>query len=168
VTVIGGYVNWSNLLSDGRFKENVKENVPGLSFITKLRPVTYTINAKKLDEHIMRYMPDSVKARRMQNTDTSAKASSKIHTGLIAQEVEETAKTIGYNFDGVNAPENPTDNYSIAYGQFVIPLVKAVQELSKMNDDKDAKIKDLQKQIDELKAMIHTQSAIANTPASLD
>jgi hypothetical protein len=42
-----------------------------------------------------------------------------------------------------------------------VPLVKAVQELSKMNDEKDAaiqqqnvKINDLQKQIDELKAMI--------------
>src|SRR5262249_49445022 len=43
----------------------------------------------------------------------------------------------------------------------VVPLVKAVQELSRMNDEKDAaiqqqnvKINDLQKQIDELKTMI--------------
>ncbi|HMK25521.1 MAG TPA: hypothetical protein VK483_05770, partial [Chitinophagaceae bacterium] len=58
--VIGGYAPWSNY-SDGRFKENVKEDVPGLIFITKLRPVTYTINTKKLDEHMMQNMPDSIK-----------------------------------------------------------------------------------------------------------
>jgi hypothetical protein len=42
----------------------------------------------------------------------------------------------------------------LRYSDFVVPLVKAVQELSKANDDKDAKIDDLQKQIDALKAMI--------------
>jgi len=64
----------------------------------------------------------------------------------------------------VNAPQNPTDNYSIAYSQFVVPLVKAVQELNKMNDDKDEKINDLQKQIDELKLLITlSQTTSANT-----
>ena len=36
----------------------------------------------------------------------------------------------------------------------MVPLVKAVQELSKMNDEKTAKIDDLQKQLNELKSMI--------------
>lgn len=133
--VIGGYAAWSNL-SDGRFKENVNEDVPGLTFITKLRPVTYTINTEKLDEHIMQSMPDSnLKARKIKKQESYAQAAAKIQTGFIAQEVEKTAKEIGYNFDGVNAPKNLTDNYSIAYSQFVVPLVKAVQELSKQNDD---------------------------------
>jgi hypothetical protein len=43
VTSIGGYVNWTNI-SDGRFKENLSENDPGLSFITQLHPVTYRLN----------------------------------------------------------------------------------------------------------------------------
>lgn len=148
--VIGGYANWSNY-SDGRFKENINENVPGLEFITKLRPVTYTINTKKLDEHIMQNMPDSVKAKRMQKQEAYAEAATKIQTGFIAQEVEKTAKEIGYNFDGVNAPKNPTDNYSIAYSQFVVPLVKAVQELSKQNNE-------LKKELDELKELVKTNS----------
>src|SRR4030095_9575599 len=105
--LIGGYAAWSNL-SDGRFKENVKENVPGLKFIMKLRPVTYTINTQKLDEHIMQYMPDSVKALRRQKPEDYARASTRIQTGFIAQEVEKTARELGYDFDGVNAPQNPT------------------------------------------------------------
>jgi len=158
--VIGGYAPWSNL-SDGRFKENVKEDVPGLKFINKLHPVTYTINTKKLDEHIMQNMPDSIRAKRMQSAESYAKATTKIQTGLIAQDVEKAAKDLGYSFDGVNAPQNSTDNYSVAYSQFIMPLIKAVQELSKINDAKDARIdtlqkqnSDLQKQFNDLKTQV--------------
>ncbi|HYK48072.1 MAG TPA: tail fiber domain-containing protein, partial [Parafilimonas sp.] len=163
--VIGGYANWSNL-SDGRFKENIKEDVPGLKFITKLRPVTYTINSQKLEEHIMQNMPDNIKAARKQTPEQYAKAKSKIQTGFVAQEVEKTAKEIGYNFDGVNVPQNETDNYSIAYSQFVVPLVKAVQELSKMNDDKDARISDLEARLTKLETMMNTQSSSSDQTTS--
>ena len=39
VTSIGGQVGWTNF-SDARIKSDVKENVPGLSFIKLLRPLT--------------------------------------------------------------------------------------------------------------------------------
>ena len=45
---VGGYDTWQQF-SDGRFKENIITDVPGLSFITKLRPVTFTVNTVKLD-----------------------------------------------------------------------------------------------------------------------
>src|SRR6266542_785577 len=47
VTSIGGYEPWTNL-SDGRFKKNVKENVPGLVFINQLHAITYTIDVTNL------------------------------------------------------------------------------------------------------------------------
>ena len=55
-------------------------------------------------------------------------------TGFIAQEVETAAKNIGYDFDGVHHPESDKDNYTIGYASFVVPLVKAVQELSNQNE----------------------------------
>ena len=125
--VIGGYANWSNL-SDGRFKNNVTENVPGLNFIKQLRPVTYTIDIDKLQHHITAQMPDSIARKYYPATSDIQKANTEIKNGFIAQEVEAIVKKSGYLFDGVNAPKNPTDNYSIAYSQFVVPLVKAVQE----------------------------------------
>lgn len=125
--VIGGYVNWSNL-SDGRFKEGIKENVPGLEFIRHLRPVTYWVNIDKLQRHITAQMPDTIAARYLPKKEEQVKAKQEIRTGFVAQEVEAVAKRLGYQFDGVNAPKNPTDNYSIAYGQFVPSLVKATQE----------------------------------------
>jgi hypothetical protein len=133
VTSIGGYQPWTNL-SDGRFKFNIEENVKGLDFINKLRPVNYQINAEVYDQYLMKNMPDSIRKARMAGIDY-ANIKSVIHTGFIAQEVEQAAKETGYVFDGVHLPQNETDSYTLAYSQFVVPLVKAVQELSKQADN---------------------------------
>lgn len=50
VTVIEGQVPFSNI-SDARFKYDVKSNVPGLAFITKLKPVTYYFDMDKLENY---------------------------------------------------------------------------------------------------------------------
>jgi hypothetical protein len=49
-------------------------------------------------------------------------------SGFLAQDVEKAATQLGYHFDGVHKPENDRDHYSLGYSQFVVPLVKAVQE----------------------------------------
>ena len=131
VTRIEGQVAWTNF-SDGRIKENVQEAVPGLSFISELRPVTYTLNTKKQDEITMQLMPDSIKEERMLSDEEYLKSSSIVRTGFIAQEVEAAAKKIGFDFDGVSTPENETDLYGIRYAEFVVPIVKAVQEQQDM------------------------------------
>ncbi len=157
VTVIGGHVGWS-ILSDGRFKSNIKENVPGLEFINKLRPVTYNIDETKYAKFIG--VKDS-----LINADKGAfsKASQKIRTGFVAQEVEKTAEQISYDFDGINHPQNDKDNYSLVYADFVPSLVKAVQQLSKQNEAQ-------QKEIDTLIASLTQKgrtTAVANSlPAS--
>ena len=127
VSRIGGTVAWTNL-SDGRIKENVQEAVPGLSFISQLRPVTYTLNTRKQDDITMQAMPDSIKERRMLSDADYLESSSIVRTGFIAQEVEAAAKKVGFDFDGVSTPENETDLYGIRYAEFVVPLVKAMQE----------------------------------------
>src|SRR5690606_23024338 len=117
VTSIGGKVSWSTF-SDGRFKKDIKNDVPGLSFINQLRPVNYT-----LDENaIARFLgvPDSL----IQKTQPSRQS------GFIAQEVDAIVKRSGYNFSGIEKPQNDKDHYAIRYAEFVVPLVKAVQELS--------------------------------------
>ncbi|MEK6615392.1 MAG: T9SS type A sorting domain-containing protein, partial [Bacteroidota bacterium] len=55
--------------------------------------------------------------------------------GFIVQEVEKAAADCGYAFDGIHIPSDTSNgNYSVSYAQFVVPLVKAVQELSKTVD----------------------------------
>jgi trimeric autotransporter adhesin len=152
-TVIGGYAAWSNL-SDGRFKENIKNDVPGLDFINALQPVTYVVSMEKLDKHLTQMMPDSI-ARKYYKTEEEYALNKTIrHTGFIAQDVEKVAEKLGYEFDGLNKPTNPTDNYSLSYSTFVVPLVQAVKELDKKQQSKDQRISALELEWNQMKTVM--------------
>ena len=142
---IGGWLPWFSP-SDGRFKTNIQENVKGLEFICKLRPITYQMNTKQLDDFIIQNMPDSIKTMH-QSTMNFAPSSAIIHSGFIAQEVDSVANVCGYVSSIVHRPANNTDPYTMAYSEFVVPLVKAVQELSKKTDSLQILNKLQQKQI---------------------
>ena len=160
---IGGVVGWSTL-SDGRVKKNIKQNVPGLVFINKLNPVTYNLDVdaanKIIQQQVTKYNNKAIQPT--QENLAALKAEKQIvHTGFIAQDVEKAAKSLNYDFSGIDAAKNDKDLYGLRYADFVVPLVKAVQELSKMNDAKDAKIdtlqkqnNDLQKQFNDLKTLV--------------
>jgi hypothetical protein len=139
VTVIEGQVAYT-FPSDGRFKTNVNETVKGLDFIMKLRPVIYNFQTKKYEEFMKREMISDVEF--ISSIDYSE--SEKIrHNGFIAQEVEKAANESGYDFDGVVSPKDSKEAYGLSYSQFVVPLVKSVQE-------QQAIIEKQQKQIDVL------------------
>ncbi len=144
VTSIGGYEPWTNL-SDGRFKKNVKENVPGLAFINQLHAITYTIDVTNLRNFLGEDRKNETMAegRRVSEKNPEAEALIQkgiqekekiIRTGFVAQEVDEAAKRIGYDFSGVDKPANEHTPYGLRYSEFVVPLVKAVQELSQENN----------------------------------
>ena len=120
VTTIGGYANWTNV-SDGRFKVNVKENVTGLDFIMKLRPVTYNLDM----DAIAKFNSTEEKNRLR---DAEAQKAAELQSGFIAQEVEAAAQEAGYDFHGVDAPKNKNPHYGLRYAEFVVPMVKAMQE----------------------------------------
>ena len=77
-----------------------------------------------------------------------------LYSGFIAQDVESAARSIGYDFSGVDAPENAKGYYGLRYAEFVVPLVKAVQEQQVMIQQQNDQIKEQQKQIDELKSLL--------------
>jgi len=68
-------------------------------------------------------------------------------TGFLAQDVEAAAKSIGYDFSGVDVPKNSTDLYGLKYGDFVVPLVKAVQEQQLLITNQQKLIDELLKRI---------------------
>jgi len=123
ITSIGGYVGWTTLPSDKRFKKNIVENVPGLAFILKLRPVTYNIDIDAIANFL--HTPDNT---RINDLDTFK--GNMLQTGFVAQEVESAANEIGFDFCGIDKPKNKNDFYGIRYAEFTVPLVKAVQELN--------------------------------------
>ena len=158
VSVIEGQVAFTSV-SDGRIKENVQEAVPGLSFISQLRPVTYTLNTRKQDDITMQAMPDSIKEKRMLSDADYLESSSIVRTGFIAQEVEAAAKKVGFDFDGVSTPENETDLYGIRYAEFVVPLVKAMQEQQEMITELKATEEEQQATIDAQQTTIGQQKS---------
>jgi len=154
VTSIGGQVNWT-VFSDARVKNNIRENVPGLVFIKALRPVTYQYNVAAENE-LSGIKNDGVK-------ETTGNDIEKINfTGLIAQEVEKAAKNIEYDFSGI---DKTGDIMGLRYSDFVVPLIKSVQELSSENDLLRQNIVSVQKQLDELKTLM--QSVTKNDASTI-
>lgn len=147
ITYIGGQVSFASY-SDGRIKENVKQNVPGLDFINKLRPVTYNFNIHKENEMVYKGKKNESDWKEKYDIEKMTM------TGFIAQEVEAAAKEVDYDFSGVVKPENPDELYSLRYSEFVVPVVKAVQELDTKSIEQNKKIETLEQENAELKKEI--------------
>ncbi|MCF8238357.1 MAG: tail fiber domain-containing protein [Saprospiraceae bacterium] len=141
VTSIGGFANWTNI-SDRRVKKDIEENVQGLDFILKLRPVTYhlDLDAAARIQGVSESEP----------SDHSGKEDIR-YTGFIAQEVELAAQQSQYDFSGVDKPQHAQDLYGIRYAEFVAPLVKAVQEQQKLIETQGEMIRLLQAEVEALK-----------------
>jgi hypothetical protein len=188
VTSIGGQVGWTNF-SDGRYKKNIKEDVPGLEFINRLRPVTYNLDVEEIDKV---FQNDITKLRTTTASSATSASTSKpglpiagsnatnqlqadmkgrlvptaedvvakqtkssvTYTGFVAQEVEKAAKEVGYNFSGVDIPKSDRDFYGLRYSEFVVPLVMALQELSKKTDMLEKQNAELKKRLEKLELEI--------------
>lgn len=133
---VGATVNWT-AYSDERIKEDIKQDVIGLAFITKLKPVTYNFSVTKCNE---------LTGAKEKGEDSIAVFDiEKIRfSGFIAQEVEQASKEVNYNFSGIDKSGNLL---GLRYAEFTVPLVKAVQE-------QQALIEKLMKEIEYLKSKI--------------
>jgi trimeric autotransporter adhesin len=140
---IGGKVNWG-IVSDARIKNTIKEDVKGLDFILKLRPVTYHINSneitaitgnKEISDFPGKYEGDKIK-----------------YSGFLAQEVEQAAKDSDYEFSCYDTPKNKFGLYTIKYAEFVVPLVKAMQEQEVIIQNQQKQIGLLEKRLAVLEA----------------
>ncbi len=119
------YVGWTNV-SDARDKTNISD-LPdnlGLNFIRKLRPVSFRYDFRK---HYMFECGFEF------GTKDGTLKSPKTSYGFLAQEVEQAAKDLGVNFEGVDITTFDGSS-TIKLEEFLSPIVKAIQE---MNDELD-------------------------------
>jgi trimeric autotransporter adhesin len=163
---IGGFADWTNF-SDGRYKKDLKEDVAGIDFIMRLRPVTYRLDIAAIQNKLsegsrqaaaktasdrghganaeqLSKIPDAMNAAMQQ---AISEKQNTVFSGFAAQEVEKAANDAGYIFSGVDKPDNENGFYGLRYADFVVPLVKAVQE-------QQQHIAKLEKEIAELKKTI--------------
>ena len=70
-----------------------------------------------------------------------------VYTGFMAQEVEKAAnRPAGYNFSGIDKPQDANkQTYALRYSDFVVPMIKAIQEQQKMIQELKKEIEDLKK-----------------------
>jgi hypothetical protein len=138
----GGNMPWSTF-SDERVKNNITEDVKGLEFITRLRPVTYYRNIrtmaaltgnKETEDFPGKYDIEKIK-----------------FTGFLAQEVARAAKDAGFSFSGVTTPRNDKELYTLSYESFVVPLVKGMQEQQTLIINQQKQIDELRKEIEKIK-----------------
>ena len=120
--------------SDERIKKNIATNTDcGLAFINDLRTVTYKFKApSEYDATMNAY-----------NAEETEPAFDKKMYGFIAQEVKAAMDTHSItDFAGWHQIDDAAqDNMQgISYEMFVMPLVKAIQELSTKNDALAARI----------------------------
>jgi hypothetical protein len=146
VSVIGGSASWS-VFSDRRLKTNIKEDIIGLEFIKKLRPVSYNLDM----DAIARFekTPDSLRLR-----DAEQLKAKELQTGFIAQEVETVANEVGFDFHGIIKPYDSGGIYALRYAEFVVPLVKAMQEQQDIIETQQEELKALKREIEEIKALL--------------
>ena len=146
----GNGIRWDDIFatngtintSDRNEKNTITESDLGLSFVNKLKPVSYKFNGK-----------------------------TRTHYGLIAQDVETVLSDISksttdfagfiktdlpdefYQEAEPNIPEGKKEGdlktpahteYGLRYTEFISPLIKAVQELSAKNEALEARIKTLE------------------------
>ena len=157
MTSIGGQVTWTTI-SDERVKENIQNDVKGLDFILKLKPVTYNYSIEK--------------SNKVQNYDIKEDWESKYNiekirfSGFLAQEVKRTAQEVGYDFSGVDKPEDANGLWGLRYAEFTVPLVKSVQELHEKNLAIQTENQHLQNQVADLLKRMELQEQTIKTMQS--
>nr|WP_321236981.1 tail fiber domain-containing protein [uncultured Psychroserpens sp.] len=146
VGIIGGYASWT-LFSDRRLKTNIQDNVVGLEFIKKLRPVSYNYDMNAIARFDK--TPDSLRIR-----DAEILKAQEIQTGFIAQEVEAAANAVGFDFHGIVKPHDSNGTYALRYAEFVVPLVKAMQEQQSIIETQEQEISELRNEIEQIKLFL--------------
>jgi trimeric autotransporter adhesin len=151
--LIQGQPTALTITSDKRFKENIKDDVKGLEFILRLKPVSYNLDTRKITEFEAQGLRPDVRTRLL---NEPFEYSTKIRrSGFLAQEVLQAAKSIGYDFDGIHIPGSENDIYGLTYDLFVMPLIKAIQEQQR-------ELKDLAQTLsDREKALVVNENNIA-------
>jgi len=129
--------NWAHS-SDRRYKKNITKNKIGLDFINDLNTVTYKWKAQsELDPSLSEYDANKTQAD-----------STRTQHGLIAQEVKESMDKLGVSSDfagwGMDK-DHKNKKQNISESMFVIPLIKAIQELTDQNKEMKAEIDELKK-----------------------
>ena len=125
--------------SDARDKADIQDTNLGLNFIMALRPRMYRWDyridykppkpAQDAPESEWDAWREACKLENLVHDGTHKRT--RLHQGLIAQEVKQVMDNMGVDFGGYQdfKIKGGEDGLTIAYGELFAPLIKAIQEL---------------------------------------
>ncbi len=118
--------------SDERKKKDIVDDTLGLDFINDLRTTKYKFKARsEFPKEWVTY-----------DAESTTPVDDKVHHGLIAQEVKQALDNAGVDsFEGWD--ELPDGTQQISREMFVIPLIKAMQELTQQVEILKSEVKTL-------------------------
>ena len=122
-SIVNAYIKVSwQVMSDARDKADIEDFTHGLSWINKLRPVTYRWDERSNYSDDLSVVPDGTHKK------------SRLNLGLLAQEELEVEKEHGYGNDNddmlITHLSGDGNQYSMKYERLVPVLVNAIKELS--------------------------------------
>ncbi|WP_336513925.1 T9SS type A sorting domain-containing protein [Pollutibacter soli] len=158
ITDIGGTKAFAKI-SDARFMLIEEDEVAGMNFIEKLRPVSYTTVLKKSNQAIGNVLSSEMNSG-ARKISTPATNDTLISTGFIPAELSQLIKETSPVIKVIDDPGDGSDEYGIRYAEFVVPLVKSVQEMSGILNSKKNELSDVRKELDELRHMLNELALI--------
>jgi len=111
------------ITSDERTKKDIVDTDLGLEFIKELRPIKYRMKATK-------DWPRNFLSKKITDAELDKEPKDTVWDGFLAQEVKAAADKLGLNYSGWTEDAGMGGRQELDYAKFVVPLVKAVQELS--------------------------------------
>ena len=130
VDEVKGQVDFTTF-SDERIKTNIIDNDLGLDFINMLKP-------RKFNKVCPAEYPDSIRKPNDEGAVFTDAQKNKVWDGLIAQEVKSAIDSCDTTFSGWNEESN--SKQMITYSTLIMPLIKAIQELSVQVEELKSKL----------------------------
>ena len=140
--------NGTIVTSDARTKKDIETSDLGLSFINSLRPVKYRqiVSENRYEDGNQPPVEVGPMPPEMPPTITPVPGT-RLHYGLIAQEVRAALQDNGVNDAGIwciDNPDDPDSRQALRYDELIAPLIKAVQELNAIVEKQQMRIADLE------------------------
>ena len=150
------YSGGLNSSSDERLKVGITTSSLGLNFINKLRPVSYRL--KNASNEIDKNEDGSISRKEdSREINLTARSGEREHYGLIAQEVKQALDAVGVGSTGFGGwcledKDDPDSIQSLAYLEFIAPMIKSIQEQQEMITQLQAQNANLLSRIESLES----------------
>lgn len=140
------------ITSDIRTKKDVETLELGLTFIEKLRPVSYRFIVGKITEVEGPAAHGPIRPHDLPLGNTTIQTmheGKRTHYGLIAQEVKEALGDVDSGVWSLADPGDPNSAQALRYEELIAPLINAVKELSGTVRALQGEVAELTKKLEE-------------------